>query len=366
MLFRKFSMAIVVFTATVFLSSCSGSEKQETEKPVTPILVTLATPDGNKTAGIIEASGQVEAAHSVNISTRAMGYITKMPVKVGDHVAAGQLLFTVNSTDISAKKAQTEAMISQADAALRSAQKDFERYTVLFKLQSASAKELDQVTLQYQSAKANAEAAREMKNEIAAHLAYTSVTAPFSGIVTQKFSEAGSMATPGMPVLTIEQGGSLQVTAAVSENQIASVALGDDVSMTIESLEKVIEGKVIQINPSSQFSGGQYIVKVSLPSGINKIYAGMFVHVQFAAKNNSATLSKETGAVSIPLKVIINRDQLTGVYTLSSQNTAMLRWLRLGKTSGDRVEVLSGLAKDEQYILSSEGKLYNGAPIKTK
>ncbi len=92
----------------------------------------------------------------------------------------------------------------------------------------------------------------------------------------------------------------------------------------------------------------------------------MFVHVQFAAKNNSATVSKETGAVSIPLKVIINRDQLTGVYTVSSQNTAMLRWLRLGKTSGDMVEVLSGLAKDEQFILTSEGKLYNGAPIKTK
>jgi len=366
MLFRKITIALTALTATVAMVGCSGKDEKAVVKEDAPVAVTVARPGGAATSGWIEASGQVEAAHSVNISTRAMGYITQMPVKVGDRVKAGQLLFAVNSSDIHAKRAQTEAMIAQAEAALNNAKKDYDRFTTLYKQQSASAKELDQVTLQYQSAKAAAEAARQMKNEVSANLSYTTVTAPFAGIVTQKMMDAGSMATPGMPVLTIEQAGSLQVSAAVAENQIGSLKLGDPATLKIASAEKTMEGKIIQLNPSSQFSGGQYIVKVSLPADTKQLYAGMFVHVQFPVKAVSAAASSESGAVMIPVSALVHRDQLTGVYTISSQNTALLRWVRLGKTTGDQAEVLSGLAKDEQYILSAEGRLYNGVPVKIK
>ncbi|MEN9702015.1 MAG: hypothetical protein RIR55_1357, partial [Bacteroidota bacterium] len=63
---------------------------------------------------------------------------------------------------------------------------------------------------------------------------------------------------------------------------------------------------------------------------------------------------------------LINRDQLVGVYTISAQNTAILRWLRIGKTIGDKVEVLSGLSKNETFIVKSEGILYNGAKVSVK
>lgn len=367
MSFKKITIAFTALTATFTMVGCSGNEEKAVVKQQAPVLVTVASPGDAAATGWIEASGQVEAAHSVNISTRAMGYITQMPVKVGDRVKAGQLLFAVNSADIHAKRAQTDAMIAQADAALNNAKKDYDRFTTLYKQQSASAKELDQVTLQYQSAKAAAEAARQMKNEVSANLSYTTVTAPFTGIITQKMMDAGSMATPGMPVLTIEQAGSLQVSASVAENQIGSLKVGDPAVLKIASAEKTIEGKVIQLNPSSQFSGGQYIVKISIPADTKQLYAGMFVHVQFPVKAAArAAVSGESGAVMIPVKAIINRDQLTGVYTISAQNTALLRWVRLGKTTGDQVEVLSGLAKNEQYILSAEGRLYNGAPVKIK
>jgi multidrug efflux pump subunit AcrA (membrane-fusion protein) len=68
----------------------------------------------------------------------------------------------------------------------------------------------------------------------------------------------------------------------------------------------------------------------------------------------------------IPSTALIYRDQLVGVYTISAQNTAMLRWLRVGKTEGDKVEVLSGLAKNEVYIIKAEGNLYNGVKVSVK
>jgi RND family efflux transporter MFP subunit len=367
MLFTSTQFKMVAVLFSVSLAACSGNESKQPIQQEAPVMVQVSNAGGTAAAGMIEASGQVEAIRSANISTRVMGYITSIQVKAGDKVRAGQVLFSVNSSDVQAKKAQTDAMIAQADAALQSAQKDYDRYTALFKQQSASAKELDAMTLQYQSAKASAAAARAMRSEVTAQLAYTTVVAPFSGTVTQKLAEAGSMATPGMPVLTIEQEGGLQVSASIPESQIASVKTGDEATMTIESANKKITGKVTQVNPSSQFTGGQYIVKIALPSADSKqLYAGMYVHLQLAAKNNGIPKASDSANVMIPVKALINRDQLTGVYTVSSQNTALLRWLRLGPVSGDQVEVLSGLTKNEPFIVSAEGKLYNGVPVKIK
>jgi RND family efflux transporter MFP subunit len=205
-----------------------------------------------------------------------------------------------------------------------------------------------------------------MRNEINASLGYTSLTAPFSGIVTQKYADAGSMANPGMPLLTIEQSGSYQVSASVPENIIAEIHSGAEAMVTIKSLDKTIKGNVTQINPSSAFTGGQYIIKVSISTADKKgLYAGMYATVSIPAKTvNPATVSST--AVLVPVTSIEHQDQLTGLYTIASNNTALLRWVRLGKTFGDKVKVLSGLEKNEQFVVSAAGKLYNGIPIKLK
>jgi RND family efflux transporter MFP subunit len=202
-----------------------------------------------------------------------------------------------------------------------------------------------------------------MKNEINAMLSYNTVTAPFAGVVTQKLAEAGSISSPGMPILVIEQNGILQVSATIAESDISQVALGDEATVLVKSTGKTFKGKISQINSSSQFTGGQYIIKISIPENEKQgLLSGMFVNVSIPTKNNQPT---KADVVTIPSSAIINRDELTGIYTISNNNTALLRWIRTGKKIGDNVEVLSGLSGNEKFILSSESKLYNGAPVKT-
>lgn len=347
----------------LFLTACSSKDKKE---PIAntgaAIVVTVATPSGDVLQGV-NVSGQIEASQSANISTRVMGYITMLKVKVGDRVSKGQLLATISNQDMLAKRAQADAMIAEAQAAVSSAQKDFDRFTILYKQQSATAKELDNVTLQYTSAKARMEGARQMRNEVNAMLGYTNLTAPFSGIVTQKLADAGSMANPGMPVLTIEQSGSYQVSASVAENTINQVHQGTEAIVTIKAIDKTIKGTVTQINQSSLYTGGQYIIKVSIPDKDKTgLYAGMYASVSIPIKEK--VIVKSTGnAVLVPLSSIEHKDQLTGLYTISSNNTALLRWVRLGKTFGNKVEVLTGLEKNETFIVSADGKLYNGVKV---
>ncbi len=352
------------------LNACSGGNEEQIETNLPggrqgekPVAVRLSTVS-EATQSVVLASGVVEAVQTANISTRVMGRITDIFVKTGDRVSKGQLLARVWDEDLKAKRAQADAMIAEAEGAYVTAQKDYDRFSNLYQQQSATAKELDNARLQFNSAKARTAAARQMRSEVNANLSYSSLTAPFPGVVTQKLAEVGSLANPGMPVLTIEQDGSFQVSATIAESDISHIHLGDVAIMQIKSTGKWLDGKIIQVNPSSQFTGGQYIVKISIPESVKKdIYTGMFASVSIPVKDTGQV---KNDATLIPVSAIINRDELTGVYTVSVNNTALLRWIRLGKAYGDKIEVISGLSKDEKFIQSSESKIYNGAPVVVK
>jgi len=366
MTYKKLLFIPTITSAVLLLNACSSGESNKVADNEKAITVTTSAITTGASANGFTVTGQIEAAHSTNVATRIMGYITKVYVKVGDRVNAGQLLFAVNSNDIQAKQSQVDAMLKQAEAAFYVAQKDFDRYTALYKQNSASAKELEQITMQYQSAKAGVEAAKAVQHEVKSQLTYANVVAPFSGVVTQKLADEGSLANPGMPILTIEQGGSLQVTAMVPETEIASLKVGYIANVNVDAANTQFQSKLIQINPSSQFTGGQYIIKLSIPiSDANKLMAGMYTQIKIQTKT-AVVKSDTSNTVMIPTTALVYRDQLVGVYTISFQNTAMLRWLRIGKTEGDKVEVLSGLAKNEAYIIKAEGNLYNGAKVSVK
>ena len=353
---------ILLIAGGIVGQSCSGENKEEQASKDNPIPVTLATAVV-PTSNTIQVSGEIVSKETAMISTRVMGFITSIKVKAGDQVKRGQLLVTISNGDIQAKRAQAQAMVNEAEAALKDAQKDYERFAELYKQNSASAKEFENATLHYNSVKAKAEAARQMKNEAEVMLTYTNLTAPFDGVIIQKNIDAGSMANPGMPILMMEQVSDFQVNASVSEADIASIKVGAEVNVLVKSTGKNFSGKIATISPSSQFNGGQYEIKVDISDRKNTgLYSGMYVNVTVPVDIKSSVSNN----VLVPVSAILYKDQLTGLFTTTENNTALLRWVRLGNISGDHVEVLSGLRSDEKYILQSEGKLYNGAPIRIK
>jgi multidrug efflux pump subunit AcrA (membrane-fusion protein) len=120
----------------------------------------------------------------------------------------------------------------------------------------------------------------------------------------------------------------------------------------------MVTGKVTEVSTSAKNTGGQYLVKISLDKTDASILSGMFVTVQFPIETKD-----KTEMVLIPKQALVTKGQLYGIYTVSESNTALLRWLRLGRTFGNQVEVLSGLSSNESYIISADGKLYNGAKV---
>lgn len=354
----KHTNYIIGLLAVTFLSyGCGGNDNKMTADNSPAVAVKVSSVSENSSNPFLTVSGKVEAAKSANISTRMMGYVDKIYVQVGDKVRNGQLLLSVNNVDVSAKLAQVNAGITEAQAAFNNAEKDYNRYTALFQDNSASRKELDDMTAQFEMAKARLEAARQMKNEVNAQLSYANIRAPFSGVVTNKFINTGDMANPGMPLLEVESPGTYQVLAMVPESEILTIQKDTKVDVQLKSLGKLVGGKITEVSTSAKNTGGQYMVKVLLDASDANILSGMYATVQFPIAQESSK------AIMIPNEALVYNGQLTGIYTVSQSNTALLRWLRLGRTVGDKVEVLSGLSADEKYIVSAEGKLYNGVKI---
>ncbi|TDX92975.1 RND family efflux transporter MFP subunit [Chryseobacterium daecheongense] len=208
------------------VGSCSSDKKKSAQNADAPISVTVSHTTVSSEGPSAIASGKLVAKNSVNVSTRMMGYITSMKAEVGQNVRAGQLLVSINAADIQAKGGQANAQTSQAQASYNIARKDYERFQNLYKSQSTSQKELDDMRARYEMAQAGLQAAQQMKNEVNAQYSYINVTAPISGTVTAKFAEQGNMASPRMPLLTIESPSSLQAQVLVSEQNITMISNG--------------------------------------------------------------------------------------------------------------------------------------------
>lgn len=303
-------------------------------------------------------SGTVQAKSQSTLSTRIMGQVEKILVNEGDKVTKGALLVKIRSNDLRAKQQQIEAGIAEANAVLVLAKKDLERIIMLHARKSATDKELDDMRMHYKMAEARSKAADNMREELNETLVYANIRAPYDGVVTTKFVNEGDMANPGMPIIAIEKENSYEAVVRIPESELNLWESGDEVYLELASAGVQTKGIMREINPSSKFSGPQYQAKIDIVADENvlkQIYSGMFAEV---------ILSKGTEKrILVPADHLIERGQLTGLWTVSSNKTAMLRWVRLGKKYNNGIEILSGLQEGEQFIISKETPLFDGAKL---
>ncbi len=338
--------------------ACGSEQEEENLTTDTPISVKTVKVNSSGTYHYVSASGTIQAAKSANISTRMMGYVDQVHVKVGQDVNKGDLLIQINSKDLAAKKLQIEAQIHQARSAYDNASKDLDRFNKLHAKGSASDKELENITTHFEVAKGNLEAAEEMKNELMAQFEYLSIRAPFSGKVMNSFIKEGGMAKPGYPLVSIESNDRFEALLMVAEEDIQSIKEGQSAKVHIKSQNRFVNATVSEVSRSSKNTGGQFLVKAQIEGDSLNLIAGLFVNAQIKTEQKN-----ESQMVWMPTKALIKNGQLKGVYALGEHNTAILRWLRLGQESQDQIEVLSGLKEGEVIITESNGKLYNGAKV---
>ncbi len=350
-------LALFVLFSAAGISACGEADKPA-EKNSTVVPVRVQTVSKTPVVQAHRFSGTVQGTQKVQLSTKMLGRITHLRIQEGEAVRRGQVLARIQSDGLEAQKEQVLANMREAEAGLVNAKTNYERIKALYATQSATQKEFDDISTHYKMAQARLAAVKGKLGEINDVLDYAVITSPIEGYVVQRNAQQGDMASPGMPLLVVEKSGSLEVIAQIPEGDVGQVMVGDKVGIEIGALDHAkITGEVTQVNPSGRMGSRQFDVRVKLPESeeTKPVKSGMYAKV---------LLNKGLrNVISVPASALHQRGQLTGLYTLDGEKRALLRWVRTGKTIEGQVEILSGLADGELFVISSEGRLADGQQV---
>ena len=201
--------------------------------------------------------------------------------KEGDRVQSGQILAVIDDSQPRAAVEQSAAAVtaaqkevSSAESELALAQSTLKRYQQLFDKKSISPQEFDEIKTRSQAAESRRDMARASEAQAAAaltqartSLANTQIRAPFAGVVTEKKADAGTFASPGMPLFTVEDTRSYRLEAMVDESDIRLVRVGEAVPVLLDSAQSAeFRGRVAQIVPAADPASRSFLVKIELPA----------------------------------------------------------------------------------------------------
>jgi multidrug efflux pump subunit AcrA (membrane-fusion protein) len=394
---KKFSTtAIALFV--LFTVSCSKKNEQTAASaPIVVRDVQVGKVTLSSMSDYYEATGTVRAKTSTIISANMMGRIVSIPVREGDQVRAGQLLVEIDSRDAKTqlekaqgglKEAQaalieTEQAISAANAAKQAAEANrqlaevtFKRFQNLLDYGSVSKQSYDEAKAKLDVAKAEVERAdktlqtlvakksqvqakiEQAKADIAnaqVYVGYARITSPVNGVITTKQAEVGATATPGTPLLTVEDNSQYRLEAAVEESQLGKARLGNSVQVRIDAIgANELTGTVVEIIPAADPSSRSYTVKIALPAN-SLLRSGLYGLARFP--------SGAKQAIAVPQSAVIQRGQLTSVFVVDDAGIARLRLVKTGKISDEQVEILSGLSEGERIVITNAEKLSDGNKV---
>jgi RND family efflux transporter MFP subunit len=339
---RALRATVLLTTGAVLFAACGGSTPDATDAARPQVntagLQAVAVVD-SMLPDVTEAVGTAAPLLSATLSTKLMATVTAVHVQEGALVREGQLLVSLDVRDIDAKTAQATGNLQSAEAMLADAEVQTARMRALFADSAAPKAQLDAAEAGLARAKAMVTAARGGVAEADAVREYGTLRAPFAGVVTQRLVDPGAFAAPGMPLITVQQSSSLRVSAMVPPAAARTLARGASIALTIEGTETTgtIEGVV------AAPSGGLFTVNVLVPNRDGALPTGGSATLLLPGAPRAVRL--------VPSRAITREGDLTGLLVQTASG-ADRRWVRLGRTRGAYVEVLSGVNAGETVYLA--------------
>ena len=287
--------------------------------------------------------GVIEAVSRSTVSAQTSGEIVELPFDVNDFVPKGALILRIDDTRQKAELDKAEADADKAQARLEDARSKFERNKRLIKENAVSQSQLDKSEADLKSARAQVELAAAARDQAREQWEYTSVRAPFDGVVTERFVEIGEQVQVGSKLvaglslekLRVKTEVPSRYAQRVREDSRARVALPD--GSWVQSTE-------LTFFPYADPASHTFSVRVKLPGEQHGVYPGMLVKVAFS-------IGRQPYLV-VPSQAIVHRSEVTGVYVAGEDGRLQFRQLRLGRETPDGMTVvLAGLEAGEQVAL---------------
>ena len=386
------------------LSSCSRpAEVQARETAPTPTVPVVRVAAEDLSRGLV-LTAEFKPYQEVDVMAKVAGYIRKINVDVGDRVRQGDLLATLEIPEMAddLKRARAALERSQAEvgrakdelqrseSAHEIAHLSFERLSGVAKTRPGliAQQEIDDAHSKDLVAEAQISAAKsalavdnqqvsvseaEMQR-IQTMIEYTRVTAPFTGVITKRFADTGSMIQAGtasqtqaMPVVRLSENSLLRLILPVPESSVPTVHLGQAVEVQVPTLHRSFPGKVARFADKVSLSTRTMDTEVDVPNPNLVLIPGMYAEVNLTLEHHSAVLSVPVLAVDVDPDSRDGGNTPTGkVMVVTANNRVEVRRIQLGIETADKFEVRSGLNAGDAVVLSGRAGLQSGQEVRPK
>jgi RND family efflux transporter MFP subunit len=384
----------------VALASCGKTDKVEARDPgasgSTEVSVGVVKIGRKPLGRTLTLSSELVPFQEIDVYAKESGYIKELPVDYGTHVQKGQLIATLEIPELQSQLRQDDAAISNATEQITHAQNELDRVEAQHKVMQlqfdrlngvakskpglvaqqevddsegralASAAQVEASRANRQSAESALAAAKAKREHDQDLFDYAKITAPFAGVITQRFANFGALvqagtssSTQAMPVVRLSEDDLFRLVIPVPESYVKYIHVGDPVSVKVSSLDRTFPGKVARFSVDVREDTRTMHTEVDVPNPQRVLLPGLYADA-------TIQLEHKEEALAVPLQALDRTANSVSVDVVSASNNIEIRQVVLGIQTPTDAEVLSGLKEGDMVVVSDRSSLKSGQVVRSK
>lgn len=388
------SSSIVSWGALLFALPClvfTGCKEKEPESPSATASVAPVT--RGDLASTLTVAGEFQPYQEVELHVKVSGYISRINVDIGDRVKSGQVIATLEVPELNAEVAgslaevkHSQSEIARAESEVTLAEANYAAIHVAYtrlteaakrrpglvaeqELDDSRAKDLN-AEAKINVAKASLDATKEQlgvskadNQRVQSLENYSVVTAPFTGVITMRYADVGSLIQAGttsntqsMPVVKVAQSDLLRLRMPVPEEDVPFIKIGGDVEIKLQDTGKVIPGKIIRFSRELTESTRTMLAEVDVPNPDLTLSSGM-------TAETTIVLQAQKNVLTVPAGAVLKADGQAYVLIVDANNKVQKVPVTLGIQGSDRVEITQGLSEHQSVIVSGQANYEPGQTV---
>lgn len=385
--------SVVLFVAIITSSSCSGGGEKKVEASEQTVNVGVTRVTKKSLGTEITLSSELVPFQDIDVYAKESGYVKTLNIDYGTHVKTGQVMAVLEIPELEAQLQQDEAEIKNATNQVTRAQHELGRYQAQYKalhleytrlngvfqtqpglvaqqeVDDAQAKDLAAAS-QVDAGEAALDAANSQLAAARAKLArdqnlfdYSKITAPFNGVVTERYANLGTLvqggttsSTQAMPIVRLSEDDLFRLVIPVPEAYVQFIRIGDPVAVTVPSLNRTFPGKVARFSVDVREDTRTMHTEVDVPNPKRILVPGLYADARL-------TLEKKQGVPTVPVQALNHEGNKTTIYVVEANGELEEHTVQLGLETANDAEVVSGLNEGDLVVVSDRAGLRPGEKV---
>lgn len=323
--------------------------------------VSVVRPQSEGAADALVLPGNVQALNSAPIYARTNGYVSKWFVDIGTRVKAGQLLALIDAPEVDQQLAQARADLETAHANENLAKTTATRWWTLLAKDAVSKQEADEKQGDFAAKAALSNAERANVRRLVALQGFTRIVAPFSGVITSRSTQIGQLVTAGtaasQPLFTVSDVSRVRIYVRVPQSSSGQIKPGLKTTLTLPEFPgRRFEAVLARTAEAVDLQSGTELIELQAANADGALKPGAYAQVRFPVTGMA-------NAVTVPASAALYRSDGTLAAVVDAQGRVKLHPIRIGRDSGDKLEIVSGLTANDQVIDNPPDAIQNGDQV---